>query len=522
MNRLFKISTFLLGVIAIMSLGACSDDIDPEITDLSVSRLFSPVDLKVRIVNQTSARLTWNAVRKASSYDIQVFDNPDEDFSGTPIRDVKGITMAQQPYVITGFDGATTFSVRIKALGDGIGESLWTSTTFTTDAEQILKPLDVENDLTATSVTLKWPAGEIATKVVFEPGNIEHIVTPTEVEAGEATISGLVGETEYTATLMNGEKIRGVVTFKTLLDLGGAIQVNPEDDLVAIIEGASANDVFALMPGEYVVDGNININTTVGIVGARSSDKPTIIGANLRMKSGSGLQLKDLIMNGATAPDGNQAIVYDDDLPAGVYGAVTIENCNISKYVKGIFYVNKVALIESVTFNGNILFDIECAGGDFIDFRAGMTKNFVFKNNTAYNSALARDFFRMDAGGSTNFPAENSIITIENNTFYNVSNTAGKRIAYVRLATHEISFKKNIFAETVALYSNQSTTNVVIFDKNNYFNAPNFLDSEAKVYDVGSSYTTVNPGFANPSKGDFTISHEDLKYDQIGDPRWIK
>ncbi|HLW08680.1 MAG TPA: DUF4957 domain-containing protein, partial [Marinilabiliaceae bacterium] len=368
MNRLFKISTFLLGVIAIMSLGACSDDIDPEITDLSVSRLFSPVDLKVRIVNQTSARLTWNAVRKASSYDIQVFDNPDEDFSGTPVRDIKGITMAQQPYVITGFDGATTFSVRIKALGDGIGESLWTSTTFTTDAEQILKPLDVENDLTATSVTLKWPAGEIATKVVFEPGNIEHIVTPTEVEAGEATISGLVGETEYTATLMNGEKIRGVVTFKTLLDLGGAIQVNPEDDLVAIIEGASAYDVFALMPGEYVVDGNININTTVGIVGARPSDKPTIIGANLRMKSGSGLQLKDLIMNGATAPDGNQAIVYDDDLPAGVYGAVTIENCNISKYVKGIFYVNKVALIESVTFNGNILFDIECAGGDFIDF----------------------------------------------------------------------------------------------------------------------------------------------------------
>src|SRR5690554_1762023 len=276
------------------------------------------------------------------------------------------------------------------------------------------------------------------------------------------------------------------------------------------------------MPGEYVVDGNIEINTTVGIVNARPADKPIIIGANLRMKSGSGLQLKNVIMDGETAPDGNQTIVYDDDLEDGIYGAVSIENCEISNYVKGLFYVNKIALIESVTFNGNILFDIECAGGDFIDFRAGMTKNFVFKNNTTYNSALARDFFRMDAGGSTNFPAENSIITIENNTFYNVSNTAGKRIAYVRLATHEISFIKNIFAKTVALYSNQSSTNVVKFDSNNYFNAPNFLDSEAKVYDGGSSYTTVDPGFANPSKGDFTISHEDLKYDQIGDPRWIK
>lgn len=523
MNRLFKISTFLLGVIAIMSLGACSDDIDPEITDLSVSRLFSPVDLKVRIVNQTSARLTWNAVRKASSYDIQVFDNPDEDFSGTPVKDFKGITMEEQPFLIPDFIGDTTYSVRVKALGDGIAESFWISTTFTTDSEQIFKGItNVDDDISATEVILRWKVSDNVTNIILTPGNINHVLTPKEIAEGEAIISDLDSETEYTATIKKDAKARGTLKFKTPIDLSNAIHVNPGDDLIAIIEGASENTLIALNPGEYNVDGNININTTVGIVGTRLSDKPIVLGANFRMKSGSGLRLINLILDGTTAPDGNQAIVYDDDLPAGVYGAVTIENCNISNYVKGIFYVNKVALIESVTFNGNILFDIECVGGDFIDFRQGMTKNFVFKNNTAYNSALARDFFRMDAGGSTNFPAENSIITIENNTFYNVSNTAGKRIAYVRLATHEISFKKNIFAETVALYSNQSTTNVVNFDKNNYFNAPNFLDSEAKVYDVGSSYTTVNPGFADPSKGDFTISHEDLKYDQIGDPRWIK
>lgn len=521
MTRLFKISIFLLGVFALISLGACSDDIDPEITEVSVSRLFSPVDLKVRIANQTSARLTWKAVRKANSYEIQVFDNNSEDYSGTPLKDIKGVTMGQQPFVIPGFDGDTTYSLRIRALGDGIGESSWISTTFKTDPEQIFKKIEPE-DLGAKSVTLKWPAGEEATNITLNPGNVNRVLTPGELENGEVTFTGLVGETEYTAILKNGSKTRGTAIFTTLIDLDGAIQINPEDDLVAMIEGASSGDVFALMPGEYVVDGNININTTVGLVGARPADMPIIFGANLRMKSGSGLRLKNLVMNGKNAPDGNQTIVYDDDLTDGVYGEVIIESCEISNYSKGLFYVNKIALIESVTFNGNILFDIECAGGDFIDFRAGMTKNFVFKNNTTYNSALARDFFRMDAGGSTNFPAENSIITIENNTFYNVSNTAGKRIAYVRLATHEISFIKNIFAGTVALYSNQSTTNVVNFDSNNYFNAPNFLDAEAKVYDGGSSSTTVDPGFADPSKGDFTISHEDLKYDQIGDPRWIK
>src|SRR5690554_3908867 len=168
MNRLFKISTFLLGVIAIMSLGACSDDIDPEITDLSVSRLFSPVDLKVRIVNQTSARLTWNAVRKASSYDIQVFDNPDEDFSGTPVKDFKGITMEEQPFLIPDFIGDTTYSVRVKALGDGIAESFWISTTFTTDSEQIFKGItNVDDDISATEVILRWKVSDNVTNIIL-------------------------------------------------------------------------------------------------------------------------------------------------------------------------------------------------------------------------------------------------------------------------------------------------------------------------------------------------------------------
>ena len=31
---------------------------------------------------------------------------------------------------------------------------------------------------------------------------------------------------------------------------------------------------------------------------------------------------------------------------------------------------------------------------------------------------------------------------------------------------------------------------------------------------------TFNPGYANAAEGDFTLSHEDLIYYQVGDPRW--
>lgn len=44
-------------------------------------------------------------------------------------------------------------------------------------------------------------------------------------------ITGLTGETAYTATLLNGAKKRGVVTFTTGIDIGTGILVKPEDNI---------------------------------------------------------------------------------------------------------------------------------------------------------------------------------------------------------------------------------------------------------------------------------------------------
>ena len=104
-----------------------------------------------------------------------------------------------------------------------------------------------------------------------------------------------------------------------------------------------------------------------------------------------------------------------------------------------------------------------------------------------------------------------------------VSNSSSKRILYIRLADNEITFTKNIVANTEGYYTNQSSTNIVMMSNNNYFNAPNFTASTTSgaQNDTGT-FTTLDPGFANPDSGDFTISNEELKFQQIGDPRWIK
>ena len=511
-----KFLTCFLTAGVLFGLQSCGDDVLKEITELNVSRLFSPVGIEARVVNKTSVRLNWSKTDKATSYEIEVYEG--NNASGAPVFTAKGVTMDDLPYTIPSLGGETTYTIQVKAVGEGISESKWVSAQVTTEAEQLFLPV-VPEDIAATTATLRWTAGQQADKIVLTPGNIEHAVTAAEIAAGAATVSGLTAETSYTARLMKGTATRGTVSFTTLLDLGGAIAVNPGDDITALFQGAQEGDVFALLPGTYTSE-DITITKSISIKGAKTADRPVLQGTIFRVEGGAGLVLQNLILDGTGSLGGNQAIIYG----AGTFGDLAIEGCDIKNYTKGTLYVNNATLIESVSITNTIYSNIECNGGDFIDFRNGLAKKFDFINNTAYNSALARDFFRMDAGGSTNFPDVNSIITIRNNTFDKVSDGNNRRMLYIRLAKHEITFEKNILSNTQGYYSNQAATNVVKFNKNNYFNAPNFTAStqaNAK-NDASGTHLSENPGYANAAAGNFTISNEELKFQGIGDSRWNK
>lgn len=503
--------------IAMLTVAGCTKDLDPEVTSLDLSRLLSPTGLTA-VVNKVSVTLTWAAVPKAETYVIELFDNAG--FAGTPTKTIKDITFEQVPYTIPALDGETNYYVRVKAAGKDIPESRWVTATFKTAPEQILKPIDPE-ELDATQVILRWTPGEAASSIVVNPGNITHTVTPAEVTAGAATVTGLTGETAYTATLLRNTKVRGTLAFTTLLDLTTTIVVHPGDDLATLVQNAADGAVFGLLAGTYNTQ-DIVVSKSISIKGARPDHKPVLTGTIFRISNGAGLVLKDLALNGTGSKDGNQAIVYDADMTTP-YNALTVENCTINNYTKGLVYVNKKALISAVTFKGNIISAIECNSGDFVDFRAGLAQTFLFTNNTVYNSAAARDLFRMDAGGSTNFPSATSIISIQNNTFNNNLNTATNRYLYIRLTTCEITFSKNIIANSLGIYSNQAITNTNLkaLDKNNYFQAPTMLSAPGTT-GGGTNSTSLDPGFANAAAGNFTISNATLKQGGIGDPRWIQ
>ncbi|MFP3607993.1 hypothetical protein, partial [Paraburkholderia sp. SIMBA_053] len=82
----------------------------------------------------------------------------------------------------------------------GLEDSKWSVTTATTLSEQLFLP-SVDGDIEAKQVTLRWTPNSNVTQIVVNPGAITHVITPAEKTSGIAVVTGLTGETSYTADL---------------------------------------------------------------------------------------------------------------------------------------------------------------------------------------------------------------------------------------------------------------------------------------------------------------------------------
>jgi hypothetical protein len=526
MKNKIKNIGFIIGIFSLILVG-CKDNIDPVVEKLDFSRVFTPLNLKVQIRNMTTAELTWDTKADASSYMVEISE---DSLAFTHIVKTIKVLPTEIPYSIV-LDGQTLYSARVKGISDsGLGESKWTAVAFKTAAENIFSPL-VDADIQATSVTVKWPAGSDVTNFIITPGNINRAITTQEKADGMAIITGLTGETAYTIKMVKGTKQRGVVTFKTLIDLGGATPVHPEDNLSAVIAAANEGDALVLFPGNYLAySGLITINKSISIKGLYPSNKP-IIHIQFVLESGvKKVEIKDLEMSGNyTDPLTSLAAVlsyaFQYNTTGASYGSLDVVGCNIHDYDKSLFSgsASIVSNITSISMSNCIATNILTNSADCIDFRGGYVANLSLINSTFVNCAPARDFVRLD-NSSAAFPGMVSNVLIDHCTLYKVSPTAGKRILYVRFATNTLKVTNTIIAETAGLYTNQSLSAQPDCSMNNYFNAPAFIpggtDLAGAKFDLSSTYILVNPGFANPTNGNFTISNQTLIDNKIGDPRW--
>jgi len=520
MNKLKNI-LYILGLSLVMIFTGCSDP-DDEVLSIDYDRLFSPTELKVQIANRTNILAMWNSVKNADSYVIEVFDNGDLNFDGTPtmtLTDIVTNGTLSNPYTILGLEGETAYSLRIKAVGSSTSDSKWTSASITTSTEQIFKAID-EEELKATEVTLRWTPGQMATEIILNPGDIKHAVSAEEIAAGAATITGLSGETEYTATLKNGSKTRGVLTFTTMIDLGDAIGVYPEDDLIAILDAAEEGDAFVLFPGTYSL-GTYEITKSLKISGYKPTDKPIIYGQLACGAAVNSLELKSLTFRGDEDPAVVLAQFFNVSATECNLGTLSINDCDISNYTNQLIYNNNKGAIGDFIIANSLIHDIEGSGGDGIDFRGGTLASMRVENTTFYNSF--RTFVRMQATAGP--------ISFTNCTFYKISNfDNGNNHGLFRIADGStFSVKNCLFVET-----GNSTTTVAT--------AGNFCRQESNMKATASYATNIyyncyqlwiglytspsqcsaseaNPQFKDPANGDFTVQSLVVT---AGDPRWLQ
>lgn len=521
MNTTIK-NIFIIGLLFL--LPACEDKIDPLIEELQVERVFSPLELKAQIRNKTTAELSWTLRNDAESYVVEISEG-NLDFSTI----IKTATVApnEVPYSVT-LEGETQYSVRVKGTAADLEDSKWSTITFTTEAENIFEPL-AGTDIQATSVTLKWPAGSEVTHFIINPGNTERVITDQEKEAGTAIITGLTGETEYTIKMLKGTKQRGIVTFTTLIDIGDATPVEPDDDLNAIITAAAEGDVLVLWPGDYTVyTGLITLSKSISIKGLYPYNKP-IIHIQFVLENGvQSVEIKDVEMDGKHT-EASVEVLHDHaflyNTTGTAYGPLTVTGCRIHDYKKSLFAgPSEVASsIGSITVDNCIVTNILTDAADGIDFRAAYVASLTMKNSTFNNCAPGRDLVRLDDSSGT-FQGKVSDVLIDRCTIYGSSNSTSRRILYVRFENNTLKVTNTIIAATIGTFTNQSKSAQPECSHNNYFNAPGFYTagyvSNVKI-DQSGNYTTLDPGFINAANGDFTVTNQTLLDNQVGDPRWL-
>ncbi len=502
----------LIAILMALTIYSCTKE-DELIEELSVEREFAPVGFTAIIRNQVSVELNWVTDENVQNYVVEVSENESFDVVFKTVN----VTANQLPIRIM-LEGETLYYVRVKAISArGLQDSKWAVRTVQTLTEQIFLPIQ-PGDVQATEVLLRWVPNSDVTQIVVEPGNITHIITPQEKIEGIATITGLTGETDYTATLFNNTTIRGIQNFTTGIDIGTGILVTPDDDLFQMIADAEPEAILVLDAGDYTSQvGSITLNKSITIRGLYNFNKPLLKVSFSIVTGAEDVSLIDLNLTGNTPTNLVDVVRYS---AAGNFNSLLISGCTIHDYDRSLIAGNvNAAVVNTVTVENCVVTNVLTNGGDFIDFRNSDALNLTVRTSTFNNCAPGRDFFRLDAAGVSNGTITINVL-MEFCTLYGVSNTAD-RILYVRFNSNSITVRKNIFAETTAYYSNQSSTDPnTTFISNNYFNAPGFYDAGQTLYDATTEYTTLNPGFTNASTGNFTISNQTLIDNNIGDPRW--
>jgi hypothetical protein len=510
MKKYTYIFSILLSAWAAITFVSCDDEIEP-IESLEFDRVLSPLALEAFVRDNTAIELKWKPSNEVDTYIVE-FSEDSLEFSNIIFTDE--VTEDEIPYRHT-LAGETRYSARVKAVSeDDKEDSKWSTVTIKTLPENIYEELPLQNVL-VTTAKLAWEAGSEVSHFLISPGGTQRPITADEKAAGEATLEGLDAGTSYIVTLYNGNKIRGVVGFNTLLEAN----VFASDNLVDKIAAANEGDVLVLEAGTYEI-GSVALTKSISIQGQKPFDMPIVYGQLTCGATVASVTVKSLVFRGdGVAPQ----TAFFNTVAGCNLTSFAIDGCEVSHYANQIIYNNAAGVFGAISVKNTFVHDIAGGGGDGFDFRGGTIASLAVENSTFANGF--RSFLRMQVSCVTSFKNctfyRISIVDNSNNTGLFRTNVGG---------TFEV--RNCLFAETglatptaptVGNFCRNAASMVATatYDNNNIHSCYNLL---VGLYTTASAVdaTTLDPGFADAANNDFTVSNQTIIDNNIGDPRWLQ
>ena len=138
----------------------------------------APTTLTATNITGHTATITWAAGADETAWQVMINDNDTEivDVEDTPT------------YEMTGLDGQTPYSVKVRAYCDVDDQSAWVNVNFTTLISCPVPTALVASNVTINSATLTWTAGASEASWVLQYGTDNTFVENTEITVDAATV----------------------------------------------------------------------------------------------------------------------------------------------------------------------------------------------------------------------------------------------------------------------------------------------------------------------------------------------
>lgn len=504
---------FLGGLMAVSALFSACDDTNDWDTDSAHDRMFRPVKFSADNTLATSATLIWNEIPGTVYYVMQYAEDSLEftrclNFESNGL-DTIHVTGAE--YELLGLESSTRYSVRLKSISAlGKPESEWATMTFKTKSEQIFREVAVE-DLSFNKVILRWTPGAEVTHLVVN--NQEVVITHDDMMVGYIEISGLEPENTYTATIYNGGKQRGKVTFTTTPKVPEAdhyIYLTETDSISSSMFDGLTGSVTVVLPAGSAY---YNLNTVEIPAGVsvdffgKAGEKKAIMGIQLLKFDGAHdyIRFTNLEITGKYVDDAGGEVKYDYFFNIDYDCDVELfefNNCEIHHYNNGAFRTKGAnPVIRNFQLTGCTVYEAS-NGYAFIIVGNGVFEHIVLENSTFYTLNRVIEHAK----------TENLSTRISGCTFYNVVDAGRYLYDGNKVSPAEgLTIENCIFAKTKTETSKGiRTKSGVTVTINNSYAVADWVPSGNVIKDL-TEYTGMSADlFADPENGDFTIKDKNF------------